>query len=54
MCEFNGRKMSKGDSRIVQDSPAMLNNSGNGNQVQNLTVVHHMAIREVHLIEPKD
>lgn len=37
------------DLRIVQDSPTMLHDSGDCNKIQNLAVIHHMAIRQIHL-----
>lgn len=42
-----------GDSRVVQDCPAVLNDPRHGNEVKYLAVVDNVAIRQVHLTYAK-
>lgn len=41
--------MRRGNVRVIENRPAVLNDPRNGHEVEDLAVVHYMAIREVHL-----
>lgn len=48
--KFKHQKIRSWDVRIIQNRPTMLHDSRNGRQIQDLAIIHNMAIRQIHLL----